>query len=105
VKSYEIVSAFTSPIPPQVSLKLRSDVAADWERFRSERQTYEIAINPDSASGKKRAAVFLACIGSAAHGVFRSFKFQNVADSSNVQAIRVQSASSATCRVNRGLCR
>ena len=31
--------------------------------------------------------MFLTCIGSAAHGVFRSFKFENLADSSNVTKI------------------
>jgi len=57
-------------IPPPVPLKLGSDVAADWERFRSDWQNYEIATDLDDASGKKRSVVFLACIGSTAHTVF-----------------------------------
>ena len=76
-----------SSIPPPVPLKLGSDVAADWERFRSEWNNYEVATELDNASGKRRAAVFLACIGSAAHSVFRSFKFDSEEDTSNVSKI------------------
>ena len=58
-------SSLPSVIPPPTLLKLGSDVAADWERFRSEWENYEIAKDLESANGKKRAAVLLACIGSA----------------------------------------
>ena len=68
-------SSAVSSIPPPAPLKLGSDVAADWERFRGEWQNYEIAVDLDSASDKKRAAVFLACIGSAAQTVFLVFQF------------------------------
>ena len=36
-------SSIPSSIPPPAPLKLGSDVAADWVRFRSEWQNYEIA--------------------------------------------------------------
>ena len=81
------MSMSASSIPPPVPLKLGSDVAADWERFRSEWNNYEVATELDNASGKRRAAVFLACIGSAAHSVFRSFKFDGEGDTSNVSKI------------------
>jgi len=77
----------TSTIPPPVPLKLGSDVDADWERFRSEWQNYEVATDLDNASGKKRTAVFLACIRSAAHTVFRSFKFDEADDRNDVTKI------------------
>ena len=80
-------SSISSSIPPPAPLKLGSDVAADWERFRSEWQNYEIATDLESANGKKRATVLLACIGSAAHSVFRSFKFQNADDRSDISKI------------------
>ena len=80
-------SSLPSVIPPPTQLKLGSDVAADWERFRSEWKNYEIATDLESANGKKRAAILLACIGSAAHSVFRSFKFQNADDRSDVSKI------------------
>jgi len=80
-------SSLPSVIPPPTPLKLGSDVAADWERFRSEWKNYEIATDLESANGKKRAAILLACIGSAAHSVFRSFKFQNADDRSDVSKI------------------
>ena len=62
-------------------------VTADWERFRGEWQNYEIAVDLDSASDKKRAAVFLACIGSAAQSVFRTFQFTDAEHHTDVTKI------------------
>ena len=73
--------------PPPAPLKLGGDVASDWERFRSEWQNYEIATELEDAAEKKRAAVFLACIGSAAHAVFRTFKFDTDADRGKIDKI------------------
>lgn len=63
------------------------DIAADWERFQSEWTNYEVATDICEGSAKKRAAVFLACIGSAAHSVFRTFRFDNADDKSDVSKI------------------
>ena len=82
-----MATSTTSSIPPPIPLKLGSEVAADWERFLSEWNNYEIAIELDEASAKKRSAVFLACIGSTAQGVFRTFKFENADDRSDVSKI------------------
>lgn len=76
-----------SSIPPPIPLKLGSEVDADWERFRGEWENYEIATDVDTANHKKRAAVFLACIGSAAQSVYRTFKFENEADRNNIVKI------------------
>jgi hypothetical protein len=73
-------TAVSSLIPPPAPLKLGSDVAADWERFRGEWENYEIATDLDGTSGKKRSAAFLACIGSAAQSIFRSLKFDSADD-------------------------
>jgi len=81
------MAATTSTIPAPSSLKLSSDIAADWERFRSEWTNYEIAADLTEVAAKKRAAVFLACVGSAAYGVFRTFKFENEDDKFDVQKI------------------
>ena len=51
-----------------------ADIAADWERFRSEWENYEVAADLTDVSEKKRAAVFLACVGSTAYGIFRTFR-------------------------------
>jgi len=79
--------AIPSSIPPPAPLKLSSEVAADWEQFRSEWNNYEIATDLDSAAEKKRSAVFLACICSAAQGAFRSFKFEDERDGSDITKI------------------
>lgn len=80
-------SSAVSSIPPPAPLKLGSEVAADWERFRGEWQNYEVAVDLDSANDKKRAAVFLACIGSAAQTVFRTFQFAEAAHRTDVTKI------------------
>ena len=36
---------------------------------------------------KKRADVFIACVGSAAHSVFRTFQFDNVKHKADVEKI------------------
>jgi hypothetical protein len=76
------MTAPTSFIPTPALLRLGGgDIAADWQRYRDEWLNYEIAtdlaINND---GKKRAAVFLACYGTAAQSVFRTFKFSSEED-------------------------
>ena len=63
------------------------DIAADWERFRSEWQNYEVAADLTDVPAKKRAAVFLACIGTAAYSVFRTFKFEREDDKADVDSI------------------
>ena len=69
VEKYDMGSS-TSSIPASTPSKLGGDIAADWERFRSEWEIYEIATDLCDKGTKKRAAVFLACVKSAAHSVF-----------------------------------
>jgi len=76
-------AASSNSVPAPSPLKMGGDIAADWERFRSEWENYEVAADLVDVPAKKRAAVFLACIGSAAYGVFRTFKFENTDDTSD----------------------
>ena len=80
-------AASSNSVPAPSPLKLGGDIAADWERFRSEWENYEVAADLVDVPAKKRAAVFLACIGSAAYGVFRTFKFENTDDTADVSKI------------------
>ena len=73
-------------IPPSATLKVAGDAAADWGRFKCEFENYEIAMDLVDCDDKKRAAVFLACIGSAAHAIFRTIKFEN--DDDRAKAIK-----------------
>ena len=52
----------TSSIPPPAPLKLGTDVAAHWERFRSEWQNYETATELDKTTEKRRSAISLASV-------------------------------------------
>ena len=82
-----MAAAKNNSILPPAPLKLGTEVAADWERFHGEWQNYEIATDLDCASEKKRAAVFLACIGSGVQSVFRTFMFENDEERSDVSKI------------------
>ena len=82
-----MMATSVSNIPVPAPLKLGGDIAADWERFKTEWGNYEIAADLVDVAAKKRTAVFLACIGSAAYGVFRTFKFDNVDDTADVDKI------------------
>jgi len=77
----------TSSIPPPAPLKLGKDVASDWERFRSEWRNYETATELDKTTEKRRSAISLASVGSAAHTVFGSFKFDEEEDRTSVDKI------------------
>ena len=76
-----------STIPAPSPLKMGGDIAADWERFRSEWENYEIAADLTDVPDKKRAAVFLACVGLTAYGIFRTFQFERADDRSDVTKI------------------
>jgi len=78
----------SSFFPPPAPLKLGGDIAADWKRFESEWDNYEIVSDLTDVSDKKRAAVFLACVGTAAHRVFRTSKFDDPDDRANVDKIK-----------------
>ena len=70
-----MAASTVNTIPAPSPLKLGGDIAADWEHFKNEWNNYEIAVDLSDAAAKKRAAVFLACVGTAAYGVFRTFQF------------------------------
>ena len=82
-----MATSTVNTIPAPSPLKLGGDIAADWERFKTEWTNYEIAVDLTDAAAKKRAAVFLACVGTAAYGVFRTFQFADEDDKQNVDKI------------------
>ena len=82
-----MATSTVNTIPAPSPLKLGGDIAADWERFKTEWTNYEIAVDLTDAAAKKRAAVFLACVGTAAYGVFRTFQFVDEDDKQYVDKI------------------
>ena len=56
-----------------------SDVVDSWERFRARWENYEIDADLCDATTEKRAAVFLACIGSDAYDVNHTLEFETAA--------------------------
>jgi hypothetical protein len=87
VKYLSAMSTSRSSIPTPTPLKLGGDLASDWERFRSKWQNYEIAADLGEVTAKKRAAVFLACVGSEIHAVFRTIHFENEEHRSDITQI------------------
>jgi len=82
-----MASSTVNTIPAPSPLKLGGDIAADWERFKNEWNNNEIVVDLSDAAAKKRAAVFLACVGTAAYGVFRTFHFDADNDRQDVGKI------------------
>jgi hypothetical protein len=68
----------TSNIPISSALKLKtSSMAADWKRFKGQWENYEVAADLADKTMKKRAAVFLACIGTEAYDLYQTMEFQD----------------------------
>ena len=84
------MASHANSIPPPAPLKVAGEAADDWERFKCEFENYEIATDLVDCDEKKRAAVFLACIGSAAHAIFRTFKFETDGDRAKIEKIKEQ---------------
>ena len=51
------------------------DIAADWKRFFSQWNNYEIAADLADQPKKKHTAIFLACIGSETYQLFQTLQF------------------------------
>ena len=79
--------ASNSTFPPPAPLKLGGDIAADWIRFKYEWENYAVVTDLADVTEKKQAAIFLASVGSAAHSVFRTFKFESESDKSKLNKI------------------
>lgn len=82
-----IMSTLSTSFPPPAPLKLGSDIATDWNRFKSEWENYMIVADLSEVAEKKQAAIFLASIGTAAHSVFRTFKFTDETHKQKVEKI------------------
>ena len=62
------------PFPSALNLKT-SCMAVDWKRFKGQWANYEIATDLAEKLSKKRAAVFLACIGTEAYELYQTMEF------------------------------
>ena len=63
------------------------NVAADWKRFRSQWANYEVATDLAEESKAKRAAVFLACLGTEAFEVCQAMPFDTEADRQDIDKL------------------
>jgi len=81
-----MTSVATIPFPSQLQIT-GGNVAADWKRFHSQWANYEVATDLDSKTAAKRAAVFLACIGTQAYEVFQSMDFATEGDRADIEKV------------------
>jgi hypothetical protein len=64
------------PIPSALKFKT-SCTTADWKRFKGQWENYEVATDLADKTMKKRAAVFLACIGTEAYELYQTMEFDD----------------------------
>ena len=72
------------PFPSQLKVT-GGNVAAEWKRFQSQWTNFEVASDLEEKSSSKRAAVFLACIGTEAYEAFRTMDFATEEDRSDIE--------------------
>lgn len=78
--------ANVTQIPHPAALKLSGNISNEWKRFKSQWQNYEIATDVGNESTAKRAAIFLACIGTEAFEQFQTFEL-SAADSRKIEKV------------------
>ena len=74
------------PFPSQLKIT-GGNVAAEWKRFSSQWANFEVASDLEEKSSSKRAAVFLACIGSEAYEVFQTMDFETEGDRADIEKV------------------
>src|SRR5678816_3662126 len=74
------------PFPSQLKMT-GGNVAAEWKRFSSQWANFEVASDLDEKSSSKRAAVFLACIGSEAYETFQAMDFETEGDRADIEKV------------------
>ena len=80
--------ATANNLPLPAPLKLSSgNIATDWKRFLSQWRNYEIAADLSDKSTQRRAATFLACVGTEAFERFQSMEFDTDIHKRNKTAI------------------
>jgi hypothetical protein len=79
-----MATANTIPFPPP--MKMSGTLSTEWKRFRGQWENYVVAINLSDDSAR-RAAVFLACVGTEAYEVFQTFEFDEEAHRKDIQKV------------------
>jgi len=72
--------ASAAPIPFPAPMKLSGNLATEWKRFRGQWENYVVAANLATESDERRAAIFLACVGTDAYELFQTFEFTAAMD-------------------------
>ena len=77
-------AANTIPFPPP--MKMSGCLTTEWKRFRGQWENYIVATNlaDDSA---RRAAIFLACVGTEAYEIFQTFQFDDEAHRQDIRKV------------------
>src|SRR5678815_1046510 len=81
-----MASMSTIPFPSQLKMT-GGNVASEWKRFKSQLANFEVASDLEEKSSSKRAAVFLACIGSEAYETFQTMDFETEGDRADIDKV------------------
>ena len=74
------------PFPSQLKIT-GGNVAAEWKRFKSQWTNFEVASDLEEKPSSKRAAIFLACIGTKAYETFQTMDFESEGDRSDIEKV------------------
>jgi len=58
-------------------MKTSGNIATEWKRFRGQWENYVIATNLSCEDSARRAAIFLACVGTDAYELFQTLEFED----------------------------
>jgi hypothetical protein len=81
------MSAATPIVPFPAPMKLSGNVATEWKRFRGQWENYVIAAGMSGETSARRAAIFLACVGTEAYELFQTLEFDSDDDKKDVAKI------------------
>jgi len=82
------MSSNANAIPFPAEIKMSANLSTEWKRFKSQWTNYEVAadLSVESVSKQKRAAIFLACIGTEAYELFQTFDMTD-ADKQDIERV------------------
>ena len=74
-------------IPHPAEMKMSTNMATEWTRFSSQWANFEVAADLKKESSARRAAIFLACVGTEAYEVFETMEFEDDEDRRDIDKV------------------
>ena len=81
------MASIATNIPPPAHLKMTGNLASEWNRLCSQWHNYEVAADLVKESKKKRAACFLAFVGTEAYETFLTMEFEEESHKEDIDKV------------------